>query len=114
LHLQAGSPAQNAGVVIGAISDDIDGNPRGAMPDIGADEIFVLTPGTLAFSFANYGVFETSPTVTLTVNRTGGSDGAVSVNYATSDGVPALGVSTPLPAEHLARPGSTTSRLPEL
>ena len=52
LHLQAGSPAQNAGVVIGAISDDIDGNPRGAMPDIGADEIFVLTPGTLAFSFA--------------------------------------------------------------
>lgn len=93
LHIQTGSPAQNAGVVIGAILDDIDGNPRGTMPDIGADEIFVAVPGTLAFSSATYSVGEAGPTVTLTVNRTGGTDGAVNVDYALSGGTATGGAS---------------------
>jgi hypothetical protein len=38
LHLQAGSPAVNAGSVEGAPSDDIEGHPRDDHPDIGAYE----------------------------------------------------------------------------
>jgi len=37
-HLQAGSPAVNAGSVEGAPSDDIEGHPRDDHPDIGAYE----------------------------------------------------------------------------
>src|SRR5262249_8619029 len=39
-------------------------------------------PGTLQFSNASYSVNENGGTATITVTRTGGSDGAVSVNYA--------------------------------
>ena len=43
--------------------------------------------GTLRFSSATYSATEgTDPTVTITVTRTGGDDGAVSVDYATADG----------------------------
>jgi CSLREA domain-containing protein len=47
------------------------------------------TPGTLQFSTANTNDTELDASthlVTVTVTRTGGSDGAVSVHYATSDG----------------------------
>ena len=37
-HLQAGSPCINAGTATGAPLVDMDGLPRDAMPDIGADE----------------------------------------------------------------------------
>jgi hypothetical protein len=43
-------------------------------------------PGALQFSAATYSVNESGPTVTITVNRANGSDGSVSVNYATSNG----------------------------
>ncbi|MBS0657396.1 MAG: cadherin-like beta sandwich domain-containing protein [Verrucomicrobia bacterium] len=40
LHLQAASPASNAGVVIAGVTTDLDGNPRSALrPEIGADEL---------------------------------------------------------------------------
>jgi hypothetical protein len=38
LHLQASSPAVNAGSADGAPSDDVEGHPRDAAPDIGAHE----------------------------------------------------------------------------
>ena len=38
LHLQAGSPCVNAGTPAGAPTKDMDGAPRDAAPDIGADE----------------------------------------------------------------------------
>jgi hypothetical protein len=38
LHLQAGSPALNAGYVDGAPTDDVDGHARDAEPDMGAYE----------------------------------------------------------------------------
>ena len=44
------------------------------------------TPGALQFSATTYSVSEGGASVTITVTRTGGSDGAVSVNYATSNG----------------------------
>ena len=42
--------------------------------------------GSLQFSLSGYNVSEGVGTATLTVNRVGGSAGAVTVNYATSDG----------------------------
>jgi|GEM_PF-2946939 len=42
--------------------------------------------GTLQFSSATYSVTEDTATVTITVTRTGGSAGAVSVDYTTADG----------------------------
>ncbi|RLJ21373.1 hypothetical protein DJ030_04440 [bacterium endosymbiont of Escarpia laminata] len=44
------------------------------------------TSGTLALSSATATLSESDPAVTLTVDRTGGSDGTVTVDYATSDG----------------------------
>jgi len=46
----------------------------------------VPQPGALSFSAAAYTVAESGGTVTITVNRSGGADGAVSVGYATAAG----------------------------
>ena len=43
-------------------------------------------PGAFSFSSANYAVNENVSTATITVKRTNGSSGAVTVNYATSNG----------------------------
>ncbi len=43
-------------------------------------------PGTLQFSAATYAVGENGGSVVISVSRTGGDDGAVSVNYAVSNG----------------------------
>lgn len=43
-------------------------------------------PGSIQFSVASYSVEENALTVTITVTRTGGSDGAVTVDYAAVDG----------------------------
>src|SRR5262249_47268964 len=47
--------------------------------------------GTLQFSNANYSVSENGGIATITVTRTGGSAGSVSVNYATSNGTATAG-----------------------
>lgn len=85
LHLKAtATPVLNAGQPLPGVTNDYDNDARSATtPDIGADE---LTPGTVQLSAATYSVGEASPTVTITVNRTSGTDGAVSVNYSLSDG----------------------------
>jgi hypothetical protein len=70
-------------------------NPSGAA--LGSPSSAVLTivddedPGLLSFTAASYGVVESDGTVTLTVERTVGSDGAVSVDYATSNGTAVAG-----------------------
>ncbi len=51
-----------------------------------SNAVQVPNPGVLQFSSAAYGVGEAGPTATITVTRTGGSDGAVSIDYAASDG----------------------------
>ncbi|HXH42086.1 MAG TPA: FG-GAP-like repeat-containing protein, partial [Thermoanaerobaculia bacterium] len=48
-------------------------------------------PGTLAFSSATYSVSESAGAVTITVNRTGGTDCSVTVNFATSNGTATAG-----------------------
>jgi DNA/RNA endonuclease G (NUC1) len=47
--------------------------------------------GALQFSAATYTVSETGSTASITVNRTGGSDGSVTVGYATSNGTATSG-----------------------
>lgn len=51
--------------------------------DMGAVEI---NAGTIQFSAPTYSVNENGVTATITATRVGGSDGAVSADYATSDG----------------------------
>jgi DNA/RNA endonuclease YhcR with UshA esterase domain len=44
-----------------------------------------FNPGNISFSAATYMVNENAGTVSITVKRAGGADGAISVNYATSN-----------------------------
>lgn len=49
------------------------------------------TPGTIQFSSANYSFNENGGIATITVTRTGGSNGAVGVSYSTSNGTATAG-----------------------
>ena len=51
----------------------------------------VVHPGKVQFSSSTYSVNENQGTANITVTRTGGSDGAVSVNFATSNGTATAG-----------------------
>ena len=55
-----------------------------------SDDI-AIQPGSLQFSGATYNASETNAMVTIIVTRTGGSDGAVTVAYATSNGTATAG-----------------------
>ncbi|MDA9778114.1 Ig-like domain-containing protein [Rubripirellula sp.] len=59
-------------------------------------------PGTLAFSTGTASVSEDGGTVVLTVNRTSGNDGVVSIDYATLDGTAIAG------ADYTASSGTLT------
>ncbi len=87
LHLLAtATPVLDAGQPLPSVTTDFDNQPRSATtPDIGADE-YIVVPGVLELSSATYTVGEAAGTVTITVNRTGGTDGAVAVNYSLTNG----------------------------
>ena len=53
---------------------------------IQADAALATFPGTVGFTAASYAASEGDGTATLTVERIGGSAGAISVDYATTDG----------------------------
>ncbi|MEN8219058.1 MAG: Calx-beta domain-containing protein [Pseudomonadota bacterium] len=59
--------------------------------DLTVDTSVPTGPGTLQFSSANYSVNENGGSVTITVNRVGGSSGPISVNYTSSDGTATAG-----------------------
>jgi parallel beta-helix repeat protein len=90
-HLQAGSPCINAGDndAPSLPTTDNDGNPRIAngIVDMGAYEKSdgQTGAGTLQLSTANYNVNERDGAITITATRIGGNDGAVSIEYATTD-----------------------------
>jgi azurin len=79
------SPAIDSGTPTGAPAVDQRGvsRPQGGGFDMGAVE---LAPGTVQFAVTAVSVAESVTTVTITVTRTGGADGAVSVAYNTADG----------------------------
>ena len=63
---------------------------------VGIDDISITgevaaQPGTLQFSSATYSVMENGVSATITVTRTNGSSGTVTVDYATSDGTATAG-----------------------
>ncbi|HEY0461476.1 MAG TPA: Calx-beta domain-containing protein [Pyrinomonadaceae bacterium] len=87
LHLQPTSTLLAMGVSGTGITTDIDGQTRDTPPDIGADEVLgAVTPGTVQFAQAFNTVGEGAGSVTISVTRTGGSSGAVGVNYVFAGG----------------------------
>ncbi len=67
------------------------------------------TNGTIQFSSATYAVTEGTATVTITVTRTGGSDGAVSASYATSNGTADGGAAcTTAGVDYISKTGTVT------
>jgi len=94
LHLQATSTLLGQGVSGTGVTTDIDGQTRDIPPDIGADEIpAAVTPGSVQFSAPTYSVSEAGGAVVVSVTRTGGSSGAISVNFATANGTATGGAS---------------------
>lgn len=88
-HLPAAaSPAVNAGDAAFAPPPATDqrglARVRGGRIDIGAVEL--AFPGVVQFTVTAVAVNEADLTLTLTVTRTGGTDGAISVNYAATPG----------------------------
>lgn len=96
-----GSPVVNAGdpAFTPPPAADQRGLPRisGARTDMGSVELQV---GTLQFSLSAYSVTENGGTATITVTRTGGTEGAAAVDFATSDG------SATRPADYLPASGT--------
>jgi hypothetical protein len=64
--------------------------------------VAVTQPGMLALSATTYSVDEGGGTVTITVQRTGGSEGTVTVNYATTNGTATA------PGDYTATSGTLT------
>jgi ribosomal protein L35AE/L33A len=62
------------------------GDPNTAVVTIIEDEELPPKPGTLQFSMAKYSADEDVRLLTIAVNRINGTDGAVSVEFATTDG----------------------------
>jgi CSLREA domain-containing protein len=99
-NLNTGSPAIDKGSAVLAVTTDqrsfarpiedgaVTNATGGDGSDIGAVEKQTFTPGTLQFSAATDTDDETNAdhNVTITVTRTGGANGAVTVNYATAAG----------------------------
>lgn len=85
---------------------DLDGAPRRhGVVDMGAYESLFAPPppaGVLEFSAATYGTGERGGSATITVTRTAGSNGAVSVDYASADG------SAAAPGDYAAVSGTLT------
>ena len=113
--LSANSPCLNVGNNAAADipATDLLGKPRiaNATVDLGAYEYTgqALMPGTLQFDAANYSVTEESGSMTITVTRTNGSDGTVTVQYAASDGTATAGSDYPATAGVLTFANGATS-----
>ena len=72
LHIGVSAPEVNAGVAIASVTDDIDGDMRPSMPDIGADEVSTtISSINLASASPVCGGTTVSWTVTLGASVTG-------------------------------------------
>jgi hypothetical protein len=86
-YTSASSFPQTSGGAQAAFGGTSDGFVTRMTPDL----LGATTAGTLQFSQAAYSVSEGSTTAQITVNRSGGTDGAVSVSYSTSDDTASAG-----------------------
>ena len=66
----------------GTTLDNLQATESGTLTILNDD----VDPGTVEFSVTNYSVVENIATATITVNRIGGIDGPISVDFSTSDG----------------------------
>ena len=80
----AAASTTNPGITYGA-------NVRGGVVGLTLNPAAAGSPGTLQFNSSTYSVNENGASVTITATRTGGSSGAASVNYATSNGTATAG-----------------------
>lgn len=100
------SPLPVAGEVITATATNrgllaIPGSTPNSTSEVSAP-IALALPGGLGFESPTYTVDEDAGTVTITVTRTGGDEGTVTVNYATTDG------SATAPADYTETSGTLT------
>jgi hypothetical protein len=88
--------ARDTGINMSAFfTTDKDGNTRTPPWDKGPYEYGgapVVAPGSLVLSSASYSVSEAGTSVTLSIERTAGSSGAVGCSYATANGTATAGV----------------------
>jgi len=76
------------GTLIGAVLSDDPSQPGTDDPTIMA---LLAGPGSVLFDQAAYSVLENAGSLTLTVNRIGGVDGAISIDFDTADGTAIAG-----------------------
>jgi len=81
---------ETAGISLTGASGASIGSPSTATLTITDDDL-PPSPGVLRFQGSSQSVPENGGTVTLTVTRTGGSDGAVTVDYASANGTAQAG-----------------------
>ena len=78
-----------------SISNAVGGATLGAVVSqeisLTSDDVFIPQPGVIAIGSATASANETDGTVTITLTRTDGSDGEVSVDYTTVDGTAVAG-----------------------
>lgn len=79
----------------------VPGNTRFSTSELSAP-VAIAFPGSIAFQSATQPAGEAAGTVTITVTRGGGSDGTVTVDYATSDGTAVA------PGDYTAASGTLT------
>jgi hypothetical protein len=81
-HILNTSPAKNQATG-STITVDRDNRPRSGVPDLGAYEV---PPPQLQFAATHFDTFDSSASVTVTVTRTGNSDGPSTVTLWTGGG----------------------------
>lgn len=77
----------NGKTVIGGTFFTVNGVPRARLAQLNGD----TAPGTVQFTTEAFTVSESADSVAVTVSRTGGAAGAVSVDYTTADGTATAG-----------------------
>lgn len=79
-------PSESFAVVLGDATPDDSVLGRPTTATVVINDVFNGNPGTVQFASAALDVDESDASVTVTVTRTGGTDGLLAVNYSTSAG----------------------------
>jgi hypothetical protein len=91
LYVAGGTSASSFPQTSGGAQPTFGGTWDGFVSRMTPDLLGAANAGTLQFSAATYTVNEGNTTAQIVVNRSGGTDGAVSVSYSTSNGTATAG-----------------------